>query len=193
MNQHARSLALVAAAALALTACSSSGPSTSAGTQSVSAADPSTASSSSSSSGLKPADVDVCSLLTAADASSVALADKLDAAQTSSTVYKLMAMKSDSGIENASSCDFTIDDSDASNNDAGAEGTVTFIVESASSIAEYSDGKKVAGLGDEAYTNENGGTVVRVGNLLIIEGQDSCGAQITLDLLRKIAPNLKSA
>ncbi len=128
--------------------------------------------------------IDVCSMLSQADAQSVAMADKLDGAQTSASVYKLTATKEDPGTEDRSACRFDI-------SDGGAEGTVLFEVGPGPGIDLYTDGTKVDGLGDEAYTNSDGGTVVRVGGLLITEGDDSFGGQITLDLLRKMAPNLK--
>lgn len=126
----------------------------------------------------------MCALLSPSDASAVASADKLDSAQTASTVYKLTATNApDAAGPGDSACRFTIDD-------GGAEGTVAFVVQTGSNIALYNDGTKVDGLGDEAYTNSNGGTVVRVGGLMITEADDSCGSHITTDLLRKMAPHL---
>jgi hypothetical protein len=183
------SLALAAGAVLLLTACGSGSPKA----QSTDSQPPnvgaSTASSSapsaaSSGSGTNPGDVDVCALLTPADANEVARAHGLDGAQTATTTYRLTATKqTDTGIEPTSSCEFTIADD-------GAEGTVAFQVGSAAHFSVYASGKKVDGLGDEAY-DDGSATVVRVGNLMISAGEDSFPEDFTTDLLRKMAPHLK--
>jgi hypothetical protein len=170
-------VAQASSAVAGMTASDSSDPSDS--------SDGSSASGSASTPGGDPSQVDVCALLSAADANAVATADKLDGAQTTSTVYKLTATKApDAAGQGESACRFTI-------SDGGAEGTVAFVVEQGAHIDFYTDGTKVDGLGDEAYTNSNGGTVVRVGGLLINEADDSLSGPFTTDLLRKMAPNLK--
>lgn len=197
MNRCTQSFALAAGATLLLAACSSSSSKAPAGTaqsptvgaasQAASvgtSAGPSTAGSTSSGSGTNPANVDVCALLTQADANAVARAHGLDGAQTATTTYTLTAKKqTDTGVEPTSSCEFTIADD-------GAEGTVAFQVGSAAHFSVYSTGTKVSGLGDEAY-DDGSSTVVRVGSLMISAGEDSFGDSFTTDLLRKMVPNLK--
>lgn len=197
MNRCIQSFALTAVPAFLLTACSGSSakaPAASAPSPTVDAtsqaanvgtsAGPSTGGSTSSSSAANPANVDVCALLTQADANAVARAHGLDGAQTTTTTYTLTAKKQiDTGIEPTSSCKFTIADD-------GAEGTVAFQVGSAAHFSVYSTGTKVNGLGDEAY-DDGSSTVVRVGSLMISAGEDSFGGSFATDLLRKMVPNLK--
>jgi hypothetical protein len=134
--------------------------------------------------GKNPADVDVCALLTQADANDVAHARALDSQQTDATTYTLTSTKqTGTGIKPTSGCKFTIASS-------GAQGTVSFQVESASGFSIYSSGTKVEGLGDEAYSSL-GTTNVRVGSLMISPGEDSFTQDFTTDLLRKMAPKLK--
>jgi len=128
--------------------------------------------------------IDVCALLSQADAQSVAMADKLDGAQTASTVYKLTTTDNTIPGTGQSACRFDI-------SSGGAEGTVLFIVKPGSDIKFLTLDKKLEGLGDEAYTGAGGGTAVRVGGLMLDEGDDSFGDQMTIDLLRKMVPNLK--
>lgn len=128
--------------------------------------------------------VNVCALLSPADAQSVAMADKLDGAQTASTVYKLTTTDNTVPGTGRSACRFDI-------SSGGAEGTVLFVVKPGPEISYYTGDTKLDGLGDEAYTGAGGGTVVRVGGLMLDEGDDSFGNQMTIDLLRKMVPNLK--
>lgn len=128
--------------------------------------------------------IDVCALLSPADAQSVAMADKLDGAQTSSTVYKLTTTDNTIPGTGRSACRFDI-------SSGGAEGTVLFVVKPGPEISLYTSHTKVDGLGDEAYTGAGGGTVVRVGGLMLDEGDDSFTSDFTVDLLRKMAPKLK--
>jgi hypothetical protein len=187
----ARALVLLPVAALALAACgggssktqSADSPQTNIGAGAES--QPAVGSSDSSGSGTSPADVDVCALLSQADADSVARTHGLDGAQTDATVYTLTATKqTDTGIEPTSSCKFTIA------SQGGAQGTVVFQVGSAKSFSLYSSGKKLDGLGDEAYDND-GSTVMRVGDLMLSAGEDSLPDDFTADLMRKMAPHLK--
>ena len=191
MIKTASSFVLATAIALALTACGGGSSDKSAADSQLSAIESAESQAAALASAVAsaepsddPASVDVCALLSPADATSVAQADKLDGAQTASSVYKLTTHKEDDGAEDSSACRFDI-------SDGNAEGTVLFQVGAAVRMDEYSDGTKVPGLGDEAYINSNGGSVVRVGNLLISEGDDSFTSDLTLDLLRKMAPNLK--
>jgi hypothetical protein len=154
------------------------------GASGASSASDGSAGSGGSGSGTNPATVDVCALLSPADANEVARANGLDGAQTAATTYKLTATKqTPTGIDPSSSCEFTISDD-------GAEGTVAFQVASAAHFSVYSSGKKVSGLGDEAY-DDGSSTVMRVGSLMISPGEDSFQEDFTTDLLRKMAPNLK--
>ena len=132
-----------------------------------------------------PASFDVCSLLSPADASAVAQADKLDPDQTASTVYTLTATKTtvDAG---ASACEFDIKD-----NDSG-DWAATFEVSAGSYISKFAGGTPIPGLGDEAYHTDELGTGVRVGGLLLIEaGLDEFTTTVTQDMFRKMAPKLK--
>jgi hypothetical protein len=194
----ARSFALVAAAALALTACGSGSSSKKAAESQLGAiqsavaqgasASNSAASSGSSTSGVAAASIDACALLTAADVNAVAKTDKLDSAQTASTVYTLEATKEPS-LDEDSECSFEVDDPAASLR----EGTIEFIVDDASNISDYNDGTKVSGLGDEAYTVGSTGFAVRVGGLLLVAlDQDYFSAATVTDLLRRMIPRLNS-
>ncbi len=177
----------MAATALALTACGSSNASQKAAKSDSSMPADSSSSSSSSTSGTDLASVNACALLTAADVNSVAQVDKLDSAQTASTVYTLKASKVD-GIDGDSVCSFEIDDPAA----YMREGTIEFIVSTASTISDYNDGAKVSGLGDEAYAIGSTGFAVRVGGLLLVaEEQDYFTAATVTALVRKMIPRLK--
>jgi hypothetical protein len=209
--KHARSCVLVAAAALALTACSSSnssqkaaesqlgaiqsavaqgataasaGPTSSDGAASSQSS--ASGAASASGSGTDPASIDVCALLTAADVNAVAQTDKLDDAQTASTVYTLTATKM-AGVDGDSVCSFDIEDPAAFRR----EGTIEFYVSGPSEMSDHSDGTKVSGLGDEALTFGQNDFAVRVGGLVLVaENGDTFSAAIIMDLLRKMIPRL---
>jgi hypothetical protein len=205
----ASSIALVVGATLALTACGGSGSGDkSAADAQLSSIESAVAQASAAVGSLDPSDtdfsipgqpatpvpsdttpdedasnIDVCALLSPSDAIAVARADQLDPAQTAKSVYTLTRTKEEASQENSSACRFDI-------TDTAQEATVLFQVEAGSHIDIYNLGTKDPGLGDEAYTNENGGSVVRVGGLMITEGDDTFDSKTTLDLLSKMAPNL---
>jgi hypothetical protein len=196
---------LMASTALALTACSSSSSGTPSAAQSrlstiksaiaqgesgAASLDPGSLDSliptgiptDSPSSGNAYLKVDTCSLLSKADGIAVARADKLDKGQTASTSYTFTATK-DVNSEDPT-CRFTI-------YDPQAQGSANFVAQPGSNIFLFSGGKKVPGLGDEAYTDVSGATVMRVGDVMINVGNDEYTPQMTIDLLRKMAPNLR--
>ena len=188
----ARSCVLVASAALALTACSSSNSSQKAAEsqqgaiQSAVAQGATAAPTSASGSGTDPASIDVCALLTTADVNAVAQTDTLDDAQTASTVYTLTATKM-AGVDGDSVCSFDIEDPAAFRR----EGTIEFYVSGASEMSDHSDGTKVSGLGDEALTFGQNDFAVRVGGLVLVaENGGTFPAAIVIDLLRKMIPRL---
>lgn len=126
--------------------------------------------------------VDVCALLSQDDAAAVARAKGLNGAQTAATKYKLTAKKLP--VQNkTASCEFSIDGE-------GASGTVVIQVMSAENFSLYANGKKVDGLGDEAYT-DGSATVVRVGGLMMTTSEDSFTNSFVTELFRKMAPHLK--
>ncbi|WP_375479069.1 hypothetical protein [uncultured Jatrophihabitans sp.] len=191
MIKHAGSLLLVGAAAFALTACSSSSNTSSSAQAQLSRINAATkntpaSSTASSPSGPKinPADVDVCALLSQADANSVAHAEQFDGFQDKSTFYKLTVTKQP-GSATTSSCKFSIKEAQGD-----AQGTVTFHVRSAASFAVPPDGQTISGLGDEAY-DTGVSPVVRVGSVVISSDDNSFPDAITVALLRKMVPKLK--
>lgn len=128
--------------------------------------------------------LDVCSLLTEADAADVAGKAGLGGAGTS---YKLTATKVDKSSSSIpmSSCKFNIEAR------SGGGGTVEIEVVSGDNFAIYkAGGKPVPGLGDEAVKTE-GTTVVRVGDLMLETSENSFTDKFATELYRKIIPKLK--
>ena len=186
MTMRTRSAALGAAGLLLLTACS--GSSTQA--EPAGAQQPTDGATIASSfflhdSATTEIDIDVCSMLSPADAAEVARERGLNGAQTAKTVYTLTAKKqAATGSEPSAGCAFSIDGQ-------GASGTVVIQVSSATNFALYAaSGDKVSGLGDEAYS-DGGSTVVRVGGLMLSTGEDSFTNDFVVALYRKMIPNLK--
>jgi hypothetical protein len=131
--------------------------------------------------------IDVCALLSPADASSVATKHKLssDAAAT----YKLATEKQPppTTAYPSSACRFTIATVTADN--TGNEAVVTVGVQP----AKYLDksGTKIAGLGDEAY-DEGDYSEVRVGDVVLQSNQNSgANEDFINDLYRAMIPNIK--
>ncbi|SDO88488.1 hypothetical protein SAMN04515671_2234 [Nakamurella panacisegetis] len=130
--------------------------------------------------------IDVCALLSEADAAAVARERGLNGAQTSATKYTLKATRSATtggATMPMSGCTFTIDGD-------GASGTVEIDVLSADNFAIYAGGVKVPGLGDEAYKGD-GQTVVRVGDLMLQTSENSFTDGFAVALYRKMIPHLK--
>lgn len=129
--------------------------------------------------------IDVCALLSDADAAAVARDRGLNGAQTADTKYTLKTTKVGStGTVGppTSGCKFSIDGE-------GASGTVEIDVVPADNISIYSDGEKVPGLGDEAYRG-GGQTVVRVGDLMLQTSENSFTEGFVVALYRKMIPKL---
>jgi hypothetical protein len=185
--KHGLVLASMVSAALALTACSS-GSSSHPSAQSqlseiTSVTQPSVTSSASTGPTINPADVDVCGLLTSADANKVAHVEELDEFQTATEVYTLTATKQADPA--GSSCKFQIE----APQDAG-EGSVVFHVRSATGFTVPPDGEVISGLGDEAY-DTGVSPVVRVGTVVISSDEDSFSDDFVVSLLRLMVPKLK--
>ena len=192
MNATKPFVALSAAAVLLLAGCGGSSTQTSSPTIAQSEPDgtglgDSSTAPSGSAATRDIANIDVCSLLSQEDAAATARAHGLAGAQTAGTGYTVTATpQTDTGIEPSASCKFTFGDEGA----AGPEGAVVMQVQSAKGFAIYSGGTTVTGLGDEAYRGQ-GSTVVRVGDLMLLAGEDSFPDDFTVDLYRKMIPHLK--
>lgn len=130
--------------------------------------------------------IDVCALLSPADAAAVARQQGLNGAQTAATKYTLTTKKvvdTSPGFP-MSSCEFSIDGD-------GASGTVVIQVVPADNFSLYAgDGTKVSGLGDEAYDLGNS-TVVRVGALMLQTSENSFGNDFVVALYQKMIPGLR--
>ncbi len=130
--------------------------------------------------------IDVCALLSEADAAAVARERGLNGAQTADTKYTLKTTKvvsNQTGGPPMSGCKFSIDGE-------GASGTIEIDVVPGDNISLYSDGQKVPGLGDEAYSG-GGLTVVRVGDLMLQTSENSFTQGFAVALYRKMIPKLK--
>lgn len=130
--------------------------------------------------------IDVCALLSPADAAAVARDRGLNGAQTAATKYTLTTAPQPSTNPNqpSSGCKFSIDGE-------GAGGTVVILVQSADDFSLYrTDAAKVSGLGDEAY-DDGSSTVVRVGDLMLLTSENSFSDEFVTELYRKMAPKLK--
>jgi hypothetical protein len=179
---------LVAATALAVSACSSSSSTTSAAQSRLSqisaATHPTATSSAPTGPKIDLAAVDACALLSPADANGVAHAERLDEFQSASTVYAFTATKQPDA--NGASCKFSIK---APHGDDG-EGSAAFHVRSAAGFSMPPDGQPISGLGSEAYDTGDS-PVVRVGNVMISADDNSFSDDFTVSLLRKMIPKLK--
>lgn len=131
----------------------------------------------------RAASIDVCSLLTEADAADVEASSHPGAA---GDTYKLTATKVvDTSPIPDSACKFSF--STYSAGTLVSSGVIEVDVRSAQYFAPYKDGGKlIPGLGDEAVST-SGLVVVRVGDLMMQAG----GHQFVIDLFRKMVPKLK--
>jgi hypothetical protein len=182
--------------ALAVTACGSSASSTSpaaAGTTSaVGTTDAGTTPSSAAAAaddGSRAGSIDVCSLLSQADASAVARKFQLAGDSSATATYKLTTEKQPDTTTSypTSSCQFTI--AQVTSDNTGSEVTLTISVEP----AKYMDktGTKITGLGDEAY-DEGDYAQVRVGDVVLLPGQNSGADEDFINALyRAMIPNLR--
>jgi hypothetical protein len=186
----------LAVLALAAAACGSSASSTSpAAADATSAAGTAAAGTTPSSAaaaagdGSRAGSIDVCSLLSQADASAVAKKFKLAGDSSATATYKLTAEKQPPATTSypTSSCQFTI--AQVTSDNTGSEVTLTISVEP----AKYMDktGTKIAGLGDEAY-DEGQYAQVRVGDVVLLPGQNSGADENFINALyRAMIPKLR--
>jgi hypothetical protein len=182
--------------ALTATACGSSASTTSpAATTGTSAVGTAAAGSTPSSAaaaagdGSRAGSIDVCSLLSPADASAVARQFKLAGDDSATATYKLITEKQPAATTSypTSSCQFTI--AQVTSDNTGSEVILTISVEP----AKYMDktGTKITGLGDEAY-DEGEYAQVRVGDVVLLPGQNSGADEDFINgLYRAMIPNLK--
>jgi hypothetical protein len=178
---------------LAATACGSSASSTSSAAADTTSATGTAATPSSAaaavSDGSRAGSIDVCSLLSQADASAVAKKFKLAGDSSATATYKLTAEKQPPATTSypTSSCQFTI--AQVTSDNTGSEVTLTISVEP----AKYMDktGTKITGLGDEAY-DEGDYAQVRVGDVVLLPGQNSGADENFINALyRAMIPNLR--
>jgi hypothetical protein len=133
--------------------------------------------------------IDVCSLLSPADASAVAKQFKL--ASDPSATYKLMTVKQPppTTAYPTSACQFTI--AQVTSDNMGSEAIVTVGVQP----AKYLDktGTKINGLGDEAY-DEGEYVEVRVGDVVLQSNNNQGASKDFINALyRAMIPNVKLA
>jgi hypothetical protein len=131
--------------------------------------------------------IDVCSLLSPADASAVAKQFKLSS--DPSATYKLMTVKQPppTTAYPTSACQFTI--AQVTSDNTGSEAIVTVGVQP----AKYLDktGTKINGLGDEAY-DEGEYVEVRVGDVVLqSNNHQGAGKDFINALYRAMIPNVK--
>ena len=131
--------------------------------------------------------IDVCSLLSPADASAVAKQFKL--ASDPSATYKLMTVKQPppTTAYPTSACQFTI--AQVTSDNTGSEAIVTVGVQP----ARYLDktGTKINGLGDEAY-DEGEYVEVRVGDVVLQSNNNQGASKDFINALyRAMIPNVK--
>ena len=183
--------AALGALALAATACgsSASGPSPAAAGPTSAATGTTPASAAVADDGSRAGSIDVCSLLSQADASAVARQFQLAGDSSATATYKLTAEKQPDTTTSypTSSCQFTI--AQVTSDNTGSEVILTISVEP----AKYMDktGTKIAGLGDEAY-DEGGYAQVRVGDLVLLPGQNSGADEDFVNaLFRAMIPKLR--
>ncbi len=139
--------------------------------------------------GSRAGSIDVCALLSQADASAVARKFKLAGDSSATATYKLTTEKQPSSTTPypTSSCQFTI--AQVTSDNTGSEVTLTISVEP----AKYMDktGTKISGLGDEAY-DEGDYAQVRVGDVILFPGQNSGADEDFINALyRAMIPNLR--
>jgi hypothetical protein len=181
--------------ALAASACGSSASSTSPAAADATSATGTAATGTTPSSaaavgdGSRAGSIDVCSLLSQADASAVAKKFKLAGDSSATATYKLTAETQPPATTSypTSSCQFTI--AQVTSDNTGSEVTLTISVEP----AKYMDktGTKIAGIGDEAY-DEGEYAQVRVGDVVLLPGQNSGADEDFINALyRAMIPNLK--
>jgi hypothetical protein len=184
--------------ALAATACGSGASSTSpaaagatsaTGTAAAGATGAAPSSAAAAGDGSRAGSIDVCSLLSQADASAVAKKFKLAGDSSATAAYKLTAEKQPPATTSypTSSCQFTI--AQVTSDNTGSEVTLTISVEP----AKYMDktGTKIAGLGDEAY-DEGEYAQVRVGDVVLLPGQNSGADEDFINALyRAMIPSLR--
>lgn len=169
--------------ALSVTACgsgSSAGSSTSATVVATAAG----AQPSASAVGGSPAhagSIDVCSLLTPADASAVAKQFQLSGDPAAK--YKLMTEKQPppTTAYPSSACQFTI--AEVTSDNTGSEAIITIGVQP----AQYLDrtGTKISGLGDEAY-DEGDYVEVRAGDVVLQSNQNSGASKDFINALYRV-------
>jgi hypothetical protein len=189
-TQYILGTAALGVLALAATACGSSASSISpaaAGTTALSPAPSSAAAAADD--GSRAGSINVCSLLSQADASAVAKKFQLAGDDSATAVYKLTAQKQPDTTTSypTSSCQFTI--AQVTTDNTGSEVVLTISVEP----AKYMDktGKKITGLGDEAY-DEGDYAQVRVGDVVLLPGQNSGADEDFINALyRAMIPNLR--
>jgi hypothetical protein len=189
LGRNGRGLVLICATAgtlpLLMTACSSSSttPSPAAGSKSTAQsaeraggatpmAEVSSSSAGSAGDGADAGSIDVCALLSAADAT--AIATKFTLASDPSATYRLTTEKLPAPTTSypTSACRFTIAEVTADN--TGSEAIVSVTV----APAKYLDktGTKVDGLGDEAY-DEGNYVQVRTGDVVLQSNENSGASQ----------------
>jgi hypothetical protein len=141
----------------------------------------------SASNGNRAASIDVCALLSEADAGDVAAKAQFGGA---GDTYKLTATKVDQGSLPQSGCKFRIQ-AVSSSGSVEAGGAVEMDVSSADSFAAVSGGgKAIPGLGDQAVSS-GGATVVRVGDLMLQTGEDTFTQTFVVELYKKMIPKLR--
>jgi hypothetical protein len=175
--------------ALAATACGSSASSTSPAAAGTTAASTTPSSAAAAGDGSRAGSINVCSLLSQADASAVAKKFQLAGDDSATATYKLTAEKQPDTTTSypTSSCQFTI--AQVTSDNTGSEVVLTISVEP----AKYMDktGKKIFGLGDEAY-DEGDYAQVRVGDIVLLPGENSGADEDFINALyRAMIPNLR--
>ena len=175
--------------ALAATACGSSASSTSPAAAGTAAATTPPSAAAAAGDGSRAGSIDVCSLLSQADASAVAKKFQLAGDSSATAVYKLTAVKQPDTTTSypTSSCQFTI--AQVTPDNTGSEVVLTISVEP----ARYMDktGKKITGLGDEAY-DEGDYAQVRVGDVVLLPGENSGADEDFINALyRAMIPGLR--
>lgn len=177
---------LVALSVCALTLAACGGTKDTGSTAPAAAGGGAAAKSSSASDASRAGSIDVCALLSPADASAIARAQGLGGDDAATATYRLTTEKQDEsgGSYPASGCSFTI--SQVTPDNTGSEATVVMLVQPAT----YFDraGTKIDGLGDEAY-EADGAAEVRVGDLML-EATQGDDEDLDIALYRAMIPNL---
>lgn len=140
------------------------------------------------------ANVDVCSLLSQQDASSVAENSGLAGGKAAGATYAITATKVeyDPAVQEyspRSGCRFAFEATTSGSTDfVGAVAIETTPAEDFDLYA--SNGKPISGIGDEAVDSA-GTTYVKVGDVMLQAGENSFTGDFVTELFRKMAPNLK--